>query len=78
MMNDHKAVIDQAVALVNKLKVTPKDNVVSKKLMADAEKTKRMLRSKSGEEFDKAYINNEVAYHKVVISTIETALIPQE
>ena len=41
MSKDHKEIIAQAVALVTKLKVTPKDNAVSKKLMADAEKTKK-------------------------------------
>lgn len=76
MSTDHKAIIAQAVALVTKLKVTPKDNAVSKKLMADAEKTKKMLLSKSGKAFDKAYIDNEVSYHKAVISTVETVLIP--
>jgi putative membrane protein len=77
MANDHKSVIDQAVALVTKLKVTPKDNAVSQKLNADAEKTKKSLQSKSGSAFDKAYIDNEVAYHKAVISTVEGMLIPQ-
>ena len=41
MMADHQAVIDQAVALVTKLKVTPMDNDVSKKLNADAEATEQ-------------------------------------
>ncbi|HMG69179.1 MAG TPA: DUF4142 domain-containing protein [Chitinophagaceae bacterium] len=77
MAKDHQAVIDQAVALVTKLKVTPKDNAVSKKLNADAEKTKKSLNAKSGKDFDKAYINNEVAYHKAVIATVETVLIPE-
>ncbi len=76
MSNDHKAVIAQAVALVTKLKVTPKDNAVSKKLMADAEVTKKALLSKSGKAFDKAYIDNEVAYHKAVIGAVEGLLIP--
>jgi putative membrane protein len=77
MKRDHQAVIDQAVALVTKLKVTPKDNTVSQKLLSDAAKTKKMLESKSGKAFDKAYIDNEVAYHKAVISVIETVLVPQ-
>jgi putative membrane protein len=77
MAADHKAVIDQAVALVTKLHVTPADNAVSKKLLADAEKTKKMLNSKSGKAFDKAYIDNEVAYHKAVISVVENVLIAQ-
>jgi putative membrane protein len=77
MANDHKAIIGQAVALVTKLGVTPKDNAVSKKLLADAATTKKMLNSKSGRAFNKAYIDNEVAYHKAVISTVEGLLIPQ-
>jgi putative membrane protein len=77
MKRDHQAVIDQAVALVTKLHVTPKDNAVSQKLLSDAAKTKKMLESKSGKAFDKAYIDNEVAYHKAVISVIETVLVPE-
>jgi putative membrane protein len=77
MANDHQAVIDQAVALVTKLKVTPKDNELSRSLKADAGKTKEMLLGKPAESFDKAYIDNEVAYHKAVISAVETVLIPQ-
>ena len=71
MAKDHQAVIDQAVALVTKLKVTPKDNAVSQKLTADAAKTKKMLLAKSAKTFDKAYIDNEVAYHKAVIAAVE-------
>ena len=47
------------------------------KLLADAEKTKKMLNTKSGNAFDKAYADNEVAYHKAVISAVEDLLIPQ-
>lgn len=77
MERDHKAVIGQAAALVKKLGVTPKDNAVSKKLLADAEKTKKTLRAKSATGFNKAYIDNEVAYHKAVIAAVEGLLIPE-
>ena len=77
MANDHKAIIAQAVELVTKLKVTPKDNAVSQKLNADATKTKTMLLKKSGKAFDKAYIDNEVAYHKAVIAAVSTLLVPE-
>lgn len=63
--------------MVTKLKVTPKDNAVSQKLKSDAAKTKKMLRSQSAKNFDKAYIDNEVGYHKAVIAAVETVLIPQ-
>lgn len=77
MINDHNAVIAQAAALAKKLGVTPKDNAVSQKLLADAEKTKKALRSKSGNAFNKAYVDNEVAYHKAVIGAVEGLLIPE-
>ena len=77
MARDHEAVIGQAVALAKKLGVTPKDNAVSQQLLADATKTRKMLSSKSGKAFDKAYIDNEVAYHKAVIGAVENLLIPE-
>ena len=77
MAKDHQGVIDQAVALVTKLNVTPKYNAVSQKLKADAEKTRKSLNTKSGKAFDKAYIDNEVAYHQAVVSVVEGTLIPQ-
>jgi len=77
MISDHTAVINQAVALVNKLGVTPKDNAVSQKLLKDAEKTKKILNSKSASSFNKTYVDNEVAYHKAVIAAVEDLLIPE-
>ncbi len=77
MINDHQAVIDMAVELVTKLKVTPKDNPVSKEYVSNAKKTMEMLNSKSGKAFDKAYVDNEVEYHRAVIGAVKTVLIPQ-
>jgi len=77
MINDHEAVIKQATDLVQKLGVTPKENAVGKQLQADAAKTTKMLQSKSGAQFDRAYIDNEVTYHQAVISTVEDLLIPE-
>jgi Predicted outer membrane protein len=77
MITDHTSVINQAVALVKKLKVTPQDNAVSRQLHANAKKTLASLKAKKSTSFDKAYASNEVAYHKAVISTVENTLIPQ-
>jgi putative membrane protein len=76
MIRDHNAVIGQATELVKKLNVTPKDNSLSQKLNSDAEQTRKSLNSKSGAAFDKAYIDNEVAYHKAVIDAVKNVLIP--
>src|SRR5688572_4653874 len=77
MTNDHNAVIAQAVALAKKLEVTPVSNDVSKKLTEDAKKTTKILRATSKRDFDKVYIDNEVSYHKAVISAVEGILIPE-
>ena len=77
MARDHNGVIEQAVALVTKLGVTPEDNPVSQSLLAGAEETKKMLLSKNGKDFDKAYIDNEVGYHIAVIGAVRDLLIPQ-
>lgn len=77
MIEDHEAVIAQAVALVTKLGVSPKDNAVSQSLLQGAEKTKRQLRRASRKKFDRAYIDNEVAYHKAVIDAVNNLLIPE-
>ena len=76
MVRDHKSVNDQALALVKKLKVTPQDNDMSKSLVKQADAKQAELKSLSGAAFDKAYADNEVAYHKTVDAALETTLIP--
>ena len=41
-----------------------------------AEATSQKLASLTGAAFDKAYIDNEVAYHKAVNSALSATLIP--
>jgi len=76
METDHKAVNDKALALVKKLNVTPEDNDTSKALTKQAADKRAELAKLSGAAFDKAYIDNEVAYHKTVDSALENTLIP--
>lgn len=76
MEKDHGNVNKQAVALAKKLGVTPKDNPTTESLLAGAKKTTAMLNSKKGKAFDKAYVDNEVGYHKAAIGVVENMLIP--
>jgi len=76
MVTDHTAVNKQATALVTKLKVTPEDNPTSQNLKAGGDKNIANLKDLKGAAFDKAYIDNEVAYHQAVIDTIDNTLIP--
>lgn len=76
MLRDHEAVNKQALDLVKKLKVTPEDNDTSRALTKAATQEHEKLAKLSGADFDKAYVANEVAYHKQVNGALETLLIP--
>ncbi len=76
MVRDHEAVNKQALDLVKKLKVTPEDNDTSKALSKQASEKLAELGKLKGAEYDKAYVANEVAYHKAVNGALETLLIP--
>jgi len=76
MMRDHKAVNVKALALLKKLNVTPQDNATSKALVQQAAHKRAELAKLRGAAFDKAYIDNEVAYHKTVNDALQNKLIP--
>jgi putative membrane protein len=76
MVRDHEAVNKQALALVKKLNVKPEDNDTSRALSKQASDKLTELSKLNGAAFDKAYVENEVAYHKTVNTALETQLIP--
>jgi len=76
MITDHTGVNKSAVDLVTKLKVTPEDNSTSQSLKAGGEKNLANLKTLKGAAFDKAYVDNEVAYHQAVIDAVDKTLIP--
>lgn len=76
MVRDHTSVNKQATDLAKKLNVTPEESDTSRSLKSDADKTMTKLRGLSGAEFDKAYVDNEVAYHEAVIKVVAETLIP--
>ena len=76
MIRDHQAVNAKALALVKKLHVTPQDNPTSQALTKGAADERAKLAKLRGAAFDRAYVDNEVAYHKTVNGALETTLIP--
>ena len=72
---DHRAVRQQGRDLAKKLGVTPtppKDDQSAKQQAA----TMATLRSKHGADFDKAYLEHEVAFHKAGLDAIDQQLLP--
>jgi putative membrane protein len=61
---------------VTKLKVTPEDNETSKSLKTGGEQNVTTLKGLKGAEFDKTYIDHEVAYHQQVLDAVDKTLIP--
>lgn len=76
MVRDHEAVNGKALALVKKLHVTPEANPTSTSLTKGADAARARLAKLSGASFDRAYIDNEIAFHKTVNGALETTLIP--
>lgn len=76
MITDHNAVNQAAVALVTRLGVTPTENATSSSLKATAEQTRARVSGLSGAAFDRAYVDNEVAYHQTVLNALDNALVP--
>lgn len=76
MVRDHEAVNDKALALVKKLGVSPADNATSQALTRQAAETHDRLAKLDGAAFDRAYAQNEAAYHQAVNSALKSTLIP--
>lgn len=76
MMEDHRSVNQAASDLVTRLGVTPEENSTSRSLKQSADATRDQMKALDGAEFDKAYVDNEVAYHKAVLSVLDSTLIP--
>ena len=76
MLRDHEAVNKQALDLLNKLHVTPADNDTSRALTKEEIEKQAKLAKLREAAYDRAYIANEVAYHKQVNHALEALLIP--
>ena len=76
MIRDHKAVNEKALALLKKLNVKPEDNDTSRALAKQGEDQLKKMSSLQGAAFDRAYAQNEVAYHQLVNDSLRKTLIP--
>jgi putative membrane protein len=76
MVRDHDAVNQQALALVKRLKVTPEANPTSTALTDQATAAHTRLAKLSGAAFDRAYLENEIAFHRTVNTALHDTLIP--
>ena len=76
MIRDHTAVNEAALGLLDKLGAQAQDNAFSQTLNANAEEIIDGFVKLRGAEFDKAYAENELAYHQAVNELVEKTMIP--
>jgi putative membrane protein len=75
LARDHKAVRQQGRDLAKKLGVTPTPPADDASARAHAVAMTK-LRALRGAEFDHAFLQHEVAFHKAVIDAVTTTLLP--
>lgn len=74
MMRDHHSLRQQGQDLAKKLGITPEAPAVDDSKAA-LDRTMALLNGATkGKDFDKAYIDNEVTYHKAVLETATAAM----
>jgi putative membrane protein len=76
MITDHTGVNKQATELVTKLKVTPEENDTSRSIKQGGDDNLAKLKTLKGVDFDRAYIDHEVTYHRTVIDALDKTLVP--
>ncbi|MBX6362376.1 MAG: DUF4142 domain-containing protein [Gemmatimonadetes bacterium] len=76
MVTDHSSLNKQATDLAKRLNLTPAPSDASTDLQNKAADALKDLRGKTGKDFDKAYIDHEVAFHQEVLNALDQQLIP--
>ncbi|MGQ0702446.1 MAG: DUF4142 domain-containing protein [Gemmatimonadales bacterium] len=75
LVRDHQAVRQQGRDLAKKLGITPTPPAENP-LAAQHEQAMKELKARSGAEFDRAFLDHEVAYHQAVIDAVTKTLMP--
>ncbi|HBZ69501.1 MAG TPA: hypothetical protein DEP35_07135 [Deltaproteobacteria bacterium] len=76
MVIDHTAANQKATDLAKQLSLTPKDNATSRSLSQGGDANRAALSKLAGSDFDRAYVDHEVAYHQQVLDAIDQVLAP--
>lgn len=76
MITDHSGVNQAATELVSKLRVKPEPSSTSEGLEKGGAEKLAELQKLTGSSFDRAYVDNEVAYHQSVLDAVDQMLVP--
>ncbi len=76
MVTDHSGLNKKAVALAKKLNVTPQQSAADSDLVSKVTSMNNDLQGKTGKDFDKTYMDQEVQIHQLVLDDLDKNLIP--
>lgn len=76
LARDHEAVRQQGRDLAKKLGVTPTPVAKDFALLKNHQAALKKLGNLTGSEFDRAFLEHEVAFHKAVIDAVTNAFLP--
>lgn len=77
MVNDHRAAEDKAEAALTKADLPFVDSDLSRQLDAESGQAAQSLANLSGDAFDRAYMDRQIAAHTEVLQTIDSTLMPK-
>jgi len=73
MISDHGSMLRQGTQLSKELMINPVQPAQGQQMQSEHEKSMEALKKKSGEQFDRAYIEHEITMHQKVIELVEQA-----
>jgi putative membrane protein len=77
MLTDHVGVNGLVTELLTKLDLAPEDNTTSLDMRDESANKRDLMRELSGYTFDSTYIENEVAYHRKFLASLDNIMIPR-
>lgn len=76
MVKDHRQSNDSAAALVKRLNMKPEGSPMRETIKASGKDSKKKLGDLKGADFDRAYIDGEVAMHNMLLQSIDKDMMP--
>lgn len=76
MVDVHTAALDRQTALASSMNITPAESATSRMLKSTSDEMVAMLQSASDDEFDNVYVQSQIDAHQMVLSLIESTLLP--
>jgi putative membrane protein len=76
MVNDHQMNNSSTRDIIAKEKIAPMESVKSNELKMKAETSRTKLMALSGKDLDKAYIDDQVKTHQLVLDNLNNKMIP--